>query len=78
MAHNAVQIERLHLRIPGLSREEAQRTGEEVAARVARSLPAYGEKQRLGALDMRVKLPLGTPRDQIAKLIALSILEKLT
>ena len=29
MAHNAVQIERLHLRIPGLSREEAQRTGEE-------------------------------------------------
>lgn len=72
-----VEIETLHLRIPGLSREEARRTGEEVAQRVSLDLPAYGKNQRLGALNLRVNLPVGTPRDQIAKLIALALLEKL-
>ena len=72
-----VEIETLHLRLPGLSREEARRAGEEVAERVSLELPAYGKQQQLGALDLRVKLPVGTPRDQIAKLIALAILEKL-
>ena len=77
MARNAVQIENLHLRIPGISREEGRGMGEEVAERISQSLPGDGKRQRLGALTMRVKLPVGTPRDQIAKLIALSILEKL-
>ena len=72
-----VEIETLHLRIPGLSREEARRAGEEVAQRVSLALPEYGRKQRLGAIDLRVNLPVGTPRDQIAKLLALAILEKL-
>ena len=72
-----VGIETLHLRIPGLSREEARRTGEGVAQRVSLDLPAYGKNQRLGALNLRVNLPVGTPRDQIAKLIALALLEKL-
>ena len=72
-----VEIETLHLRIPGLSREDARRAGEEVAQRVSLELPAYGKKQRLGAINLRVNLPVGTPRDQIAKLIALAILEKL-
>jgi hypothetical protein len=77
MARNAVQIDQLQLRIPGLSRKEGRRMGEEVAERISQSLPADGKNQQLGALTMRVKLPVGTPRDQIAKLIALSILEKL-
>lgn len=77
MGRNSVQIENLHLRIPGVSREEGRRMGHEVAEQISQSLPADGKREQLGAVTMRVKLPIGTPRDQIAKLIALSILEKL-
>lgn len=77
MGSNSVQIENLNLRIPGLSREEGRRVGEEVAERVSDSLPADGKRLRLGALSLRVNVPVGTPRDQIAKMIALSILERL-
>jgi hypothetical protein len=77
MARNTVQIEKLHLRIPGLSREEGQRLGADVAEYIAQSLPSSGRTEHLGALDMRVSLRRGTPRDQIARLVAQSILEKL-
>lgn len=77
MTRNTVQIDRLHLRIPGLSREEATRMGADVAEHIAQSLPSDGRREHLGALDMRVSIKQGTPRDQIARLIARSILEKL-
>jgi GGDEF domain-containing protein len=72
-----VQIDKLQLRLPGLGREEARRVGAEVAQRLSESLPKSGKKERLGALTMRVKLPRGTRRDQIANLAARSILERL-
>lgn len=74
---NTVQIDQLHLRIPGLSREEAACLGADVAEQIAQSLPSDGRREHLGALDMRVSIQHGTPRDQIARLIARSILEKL-
>ena len=77
MGRNTVHIGRLHLRIPGVSREEAQRMGEDVAQRISDSLPGEGRRERLGALDMRVRIQPGTSRDNLAKLIAQSILEKL-
>ena len=77
MARNTVQIERLHLRIPGLSREEATRMGADVAEHIAQSLPVNGRSEHLGALDMRVSIQQRTPRNQMARLIARSILEKL-
>jgi len=77
MARNTVEVRRLHLRIPGVSREEAQRLGKDVAHRIAQSLPSAGRREQLGALDIRVSLRPGTPRDQIARLVAESVLEKL-
>ena len=77
MTRNTVEIQKLHLRVPGLSREEATRMGADIANHIAQSLPADGRSERLGAVDMRVSLQQGTPRDQLAKLIARSILEKL-
>lgn len=74
---NTVQIDRLHLRIPGLSREEATRLGADVAEQIAQSLPSDGRHEHLGALDMRVSIQQGTPRDDLARVIAGSILEKL-
>jgi hypothetical protein len=77
MARNTVQIENLHLRIPGLSREDGQRLGADVAQRIAESLPASGTTEHLGALAMRVSIREGTPPEQLARTIARSILEKL-
>lgn len=77
MASDTVEIERFHLRIPGLTRDEAQGVGREAMQRVADSLPKNGKQQNLGSLDLRVNVPVGTPRDQLAKMIALSILERL-
>ena len=77
MARNTVQIGELRLRIPGVSREEAQRMGEDVAQRISESLPAKGRREQLGAVDMRVSVQRGTPGDQLSRLIAQSILEKL-
>lgn len=74
---NTVQIDRLHLRIPGLSREEAARMGADIAEHIAQSLPSDGRRAHLGALDMRVSIQQGTPRHQLARLIARSILERL-
>ena len=77
MGRNSVQIEDLHLQIPGISREEGRGIGEDVAENLAASLPGQGKRQHLGALNLRLNVPVGTPRDQMAKLIALAILEKL-
>jgi hypothetical protein len=72
-----VEIETLNLRIPGLNRDQARRAGREVAEHVSRGLSTHGRSQQLGAINMRVKVLVGTPSDQIPKLIALAILEKL-
>ena len=58
-----VEIELLQLRIPGLTRDEAQRAGKEVARRVSKALPAHGKRERLSLIDLRVRVPAGTPRD---------------
>ncbi len=77
MTRNTVQIDRLHLRIAGLSREEVTRLGADVAEHIAQSLPSDGRREHLGALDMRVSIRQGTPQDQLARLIARAILENL-
>jgi hypothetical protein len=76
MHAETVRIDDLHLRVPGLSVEEARQMGEEVARRVAEALPVHGRKERLGVLDLRLSIPYGTPRDRLAALIARAILEK--
>jgi len=73
MRGERARIHDLHLRVPGLNREEAGRFGREVARRVAEGLPP-GRRLELGALDLRVRVPAGTPRDRLAKLVADRIL----
>jgi hypothetical protein len=77
MPGETVRIGELHLRVPGLSREEARQMGEEVARRVADGLPSCGCVSQLGALDLRLSIPRATPRDRLAENIAQAIIEKL-
>jgi hypothetical protein len=77
MPVETVRIENLHLRVPGVSADEARRIGEEVARRVADLLPSQGRVERLSMLDLRVSVPLETPRDRLAEEVARAIVRSL-
>jgi GGDEF domain-containing protein len=77
MPAESVRIDELILRAPGLTEEEARRMGEEVARRISGSLPVQGRVARLGALELRLTIPYGIPRERLAEQIAQAILEKL-
>ena len=72
-----LEIEELVLRVPGYTREEARRLGQEVAQSIADGLSHQQGSINLGALDLRVNIPPGTSRSQLAKLIAEAILKGL-
>lgn len=72
-----LRIEELVLRVPGYNKEEAQTLGQEVARHVADGLPVQQRDRYLGALDLRLSVPAGTSRRQIARLIAEAILKGL-
>jgi hypothetical protein len=74
MPNETVHIDELYLRVPGLSMDEARRLSEEVTRRVADALPGHGRAGHLGALDLRVTIPHGTPRDRLALVVAEKIL----
>lgn len=77
MGFEAVHIEELRLRVPGLTELEARRLGEEVARRVAYALPAGRRGTDLGLLELRVSLPVGMPKELLAERIAEGILKNL-
>lgn len=77
MAGNVLDIRLLRLRVPGLDAEDGRHLGDEVAHRIAGGLPADVRPQELGALDLRVLVPAGTPRDRLALLIAEVVLGRL-
>lgn len=64
-----LRIDRLVLRVPGLTPDEARALGREVAERLARA-PAPGSAARVGALELRVDVPRGVPREHLARLVA--------
>jgi hypothetical protein len=77
MASDAVRIDHLHLRVPGLSADDGRRLGEEVARLVADRLPADARTAQPAMLNVHVPLAAGTPRDRLAGAIADAILERL-
>ncbi len=72
-----VEIETLHLRLPGLSRDEAQSVARKVSDQVSKRLPRGRKAQRIDAINLRVNLSAGLSQDELSKLIARAILEKL-
>ncbi len=77
MGAERLHIESLNLRVPGLTAEEGRRLGEEVARRLGDGVPERAMPLHLGALDLRLTLPRGLPRDRLAEEIAIAILERL-
>lgn len=73
MHSERIEINRLHVRVPGLGREEAQWLGGEVAQRLARELPGQEGLRDLGALHLRVRVAPGARADDLAGRIAEAI-----
>jgi len=77
MGPDLVRIEELRLRIPGLGQEEARRLAQDVTRRVTEGLSAEVKREQLGLVDLRLSIPGGTTRDQLAARIAEGILQQL-
>lgn len=65
------------IRVPDLGEEDGRRLGEEVAQRLASSLPTDMQHMELYTLDVRLALSPGLSRDQMADSIAQQILRQL-
>jgi len=78
MALDDFRIEELVLRVPGLTVDEARRLAADVARRVAERLPAATRPLHLGALDLRITVPRGTPRSELAATLATQIVERVS
>jgi hypothetical protein len=72
-----IQIDQFHLRVPGLTSDEAHQLADETARRLAGRLPDRVTAQDLGVLDLHLTVPWGTPRSRVADLIVEAILKQL-
>jgi hypothetical protein len=77
MATDEVRIDQLSLRVPGLQADEAPRLGEDVCRRVGAGLSPQQRPLQLGALQIRVEVPVGASHGRLADTIASAILERL-
>jgi len=77
MAAELIRIDDLRLRIPGLTEIEARRIGEAITRRVADELPSGGSVRRFSLLDLRLAIPAGLSKGQLAIRIADEILKRL-
>ncbi len=73
MTAETIRIDELHLRIPGLGREEARRVGEEVAKRLSRELPHVARTQRLASLDLTAAVRAGASGESLVDAIVLAV-----
>ncbi len=75
---NSIRIDQLHLRVPGMSREEANHLGITVAQQLARQLPALTRSGNLSGLHVRLAIPTGTPRECLSSVVAAGIAKKIS
>ena len=75
---NRARIDQLHLRVPGLSREQGKHLGITVARQLARQLPGITRSGKLSALRVRLTIPTGTPRERLGSVIAAGIIKKIS
>ena len=77
MKADIVQIDEMHLSIPGLSQEAANILGRDVVRRVSKKLPEKIRRSRLASLNVQVSIPQGTPTERLAEMITEQICKSL-
>jgi len=78
MANNSIRIDQLHLRVRGFSREHPANLGASVAKQLASRLPTSTRAQNISALDVRLAIPIGTPAERLASIIAAGIARRIS
>jgi hypothetical protein len=70
-------IDTLLLRLPGVTAEEARAIAQDVAKELAQAPNSSTRVASFGALDLRIEIPMCTPRHRLAPAIAAAILTRL-
>lgn len=74
---STLQIDKFHLRIPGLTPQEAHQLAVETVRRLAGRLPDRMTAQHLETLDLQLTVAPGTPRSRLPELIVTGILKRI-
>lgn len=77
MPEPSLHINNLHLRVPGLGREEARRLGEAVARELAKSPPPPNGRREIGTVAIRMPAPSNASTTTLASQIAARIRQTL-
>ena len=77
MIPETLRIDELLMRLPGIDETEAREVAGNVAARVARALGRTDMIPLPAGSVLRVRIPAGVPREELAETIAERILEAL-
>jgi len=77
MRCDAIAIEELVLRVPGVRRDDAPALVEDVLRRVQDNLRGSRQVGRVHLAELKVRVPVGARRDQLVDAIAASLTEAL-
>ena len=72
----AIQIGQLNMRIPGVNAKAGRSLADGVAQNLARRVPA-GMKRHIGALNVRVQLPVNGTEAEMSNAVAEAIMRAL-
>lgn len=71
MSRGQVVIDEMQLNIPGMDRHEADLLGREIVKRLNNLIKDTEITQRtINSMDLNVEIPKGTPKEQLAEIIA--------
>jgi len=65
-----IQIDHLHMNIPGLTQEEANGLGRDVMERLENYLPDNLPQRSLSDLNIQIHIPQDTAKERLADVIA--------
>jgi len=77
MTKPMVEIDELVLRVTGYNENEGRVLGQEVARRVAAGFTDQQRDNHLESLDLKVNVPVGISKSEMAKIISEAILKGL-
>ena len=78
MENKRIQIDNLHIKVPGLNKEEAHKLGQNVSRRVAEDLPSNVKSGHLDSLNLNVSIPTDTGTNHLTSFITEAIIKSVS
>ena len=77
MQNKRIHIDNLHLRVPGVNRDDAQRLGQNVAEHLRTALHGSSHAGNIGSLHIRLQHNASSSSDALARTIAENIARRI-